>query len=482
METGGPTRRGFLKSVLGAAAGAAMAGVDGAEPAFGRVRGLAQAPGKRPNILYIHSHDTGRFTGPYGHQVHTPNLQQLAVDGIRFTQAFCGAPTCSPSRASLLTGQYPHSNGMFGLVNRGFRMTAFDRHILHTLRREAGYYSALVGLQHIAPDPAEIGYDKFEVIPGDHVEEVAPAAVQFLHNRPNKPFWLEVGFFETHRPFRQANQEDDPRYVLPPAPVPDVDATRQDTAEFCASIRKLDWGVGQVLAALEKEGLAENTLVISTTDHGPAFPEMKCNLYDGGMGVHLIMRGPGGFHGGKLCEAMVSQVDLFPTLCDLLDIPHPNWLQGRSFLPVIRGTQKEVNDQIYGEVNYHGSYEPMRAVRTKQWKYIHRFGDYPRQVLPNCDDGLSKTYWVEHGWGKKVVSREELYDLTFDPNERNNLASQPAHQERLGQMRRLLNDWMVATADPLLTGPVKVNRGAMVNPPNEVSGRKEPLVPVTTIQ
>src|SRR6185437_13723085 len=116
-------------------------------------------------------------------------------------------------------------------------------------------------------------------------------------------------------------------------PIPDVPTTRRDMADFHATVRKLDSGIGEVLTALEAAGLADNTLVISTTDHGISFPNMKCNLYDGGMGVHLVMRGPGVFQGGKVCDAMISQVDVFPTICDLLQISSPSWLQGLSFLP-----------------------------------------------------------------------------------------------------------------------------------------------------
>ena len=170
-----------------------------------------------------------------------------------------------------------------------------------------------------------------EVFPGNHVEGVAPAAVRFLHSAPRQPFWLTVGFFETHRQYRPAEAGDDWRSLQPPPPIPDVPDTRRDMAGFHASVRKLDWGVGEVLAALEATGLAANTLVISTTDHGIAFPKMKCNLYDAGMGVHLVMRGPGGFTGGKACDALISHLDLFPTLCELLNLAPPAWLQGRSF-------------------------------------------------------------------------------------------------------------------------------------------------------
>jgi arylsulfatase A-like enzyme len=201
---------------------------------------------------------------------------------------------------------------------------------------------------------------------------------------------------------------------------------------------------------------------------------MKCNLYDAGMGIHLIMRGPGGFTGGKVCDALISQLDLFPTLCDLLNITPPTWLEGRSFMPVIRGTSPEVNDAVFAEVNFHVSYEPKRAVRTKRWKFIRHFGDFKHPVLPNCDKGPSKTYWVENGWADQTIPAEELYDLLFDPNEQNNLAGVSSHQSTLNEMRKRLDAWMRSTNDPLLSGPVKVPPGAVVHDPYETPPSTRP--------
>ena len=350
----------------------------------------------------------------------------------------------------------------------------YEHHIVRTLRREAGYSSALIGLQHIAKDPHIIGYDYIEspVQSCPHVNAVtavAPRAVRFIRSRPKEPFWLTVGFFETHRPYYQSTLGDKARYIEPPMPILDVPPSRQDMANFHETVRTLDWGVGEVLVALEEAGLAENTLVISTTDHGIAWPSMKCNLSDGGIGVHLVMRGPGGFIGGKVCDTLISQLDMFPSLCELLKIEPPEWLQGRSFLPVLRGETQEINEAIFAEVNYHASYEPKRALRTKRWKYIRHFGDYMHPVLPNCDDSPTKAYWVEHGWAEKTVPREALYDLIFDPNERNNLASDPSHKPNLAEMRHRLDVWMRLTKDPLLHGSVKAPRGARINPPDEIS-------------
>lgn len=459
-----PGRRDFLKaSITGAVGGALLPQV---------ASGSSQTSGRPLNILYIHSHDTGRLTSPYGCAVPTPSLQRLASEGVLFRQAYCAAPTCSPSRASLLTGECPHSNGMLGLVNRGFSMTTtgYQHHIVRTLR-DAGYHSELIGLQHIATDPHTIGYDHVEVVPGNRVVDVTPQAVRFINSHPKQPFWLTVGYFETHRPYHKAAPEDDQRCVEPPKPIPDVPASRLDMANFHETVRTLDWGVGEVLAALDAAGLAENTLVISTTDHGIAWPMMKCNLYDGGMGVHLIMRGPGGFTGGKVCDSMISHLDVFPTICELLRITPPAWLQGRSFLPVIRGETLEINDTVFAEVNYHASYEPKRAVRTKRWKYIRHYGERRHPVLPNCDDGPTKAYWIKNGWAEQIVSPEALYDLLFDPNERNNLVGDSSHRPTLEEMRKRLDAWMRSTNDPLLHGPVKAPSGARVNDPNETSPR-----------
>lgn len=419
----------------------------------------------RPNILYIHSHDTGRYIQPYGHAVPTPHLQRLAEEGVLFRQAFCAAPTCSPSRAALLTGQCAHSSGMLGLAHRGFALKDYSQHLVHTLRR-AGYQSALAGVQHVAPpnEPERIGYD--QVLSRSDPEL---AAVRFLESAPPQPFFLDVGFFETHRRFNPAGEAVDARYTLPPAPLPDAPEVRRDMAEFKLAGARLDRKVGMVLDTLARQGLAENTLVISTTDHGIAFPHMKCSLTDHGIGVSLILRGPGLFSGGKVIDALVSHIDLFPTLCEVLEAERPAWLQGRSLLPLLRGEADEVNDAIFAEVTYHAAYEPKRAVRTRRWKYIRRFDGRERTVLPNCDDGPSKQSWLDHGWRERPVAVEELYDLVFDPNETCNAAGDPAQAGALDEMRRRLDRWMRETQDPLLHGPVALPPGAVANDPDGLS-------------
>lgn len=422
----------------------------------------------RPNILYIHSHDTGRYVQPYGHAIPTPNIQRLAEQGVLFRKAFCAAPTCSPSRASLLTGQYAHCNGMLGLAHRGFSLYDPQQHLVHTLRK-AGYYSALIGEEHIATDRNTIGYDHVLPIESFHADTLVPAAIDVLTRGLTQPFFLSVGFFETHREFMQPRSDKDANYVLPPAPLPDTPETRRDISTFKASAWELDQGMGKVFKALDDCGLTDNTLVICTTDHGIAFPRMKANLTDHGIGVMLIMRGPGGFANGQVCDALVSHIDIYPTICDLLGLEPPSWLQGTSLLPLVRGEQEQVRDTIFAEVTYHAAYEPTRAVRTQRWKYIRRFDHHLGPILPNCDDSPSKNILLAHGWKERPRPLEQLYDLIFDPTESCNIANDLSMSPVLEEMRIRLDNWMDSTHDPLLQGPVPAPPGSELNDPDQLS-------------
>jgi arylsulfatase A-like enzyme len=428
-----------------------------------------------PNILYIHSHDTGRYIQPYGHNVPTPNFQRLAEEGVLFRKAFCAAPVCSASRASLLTGKNPHVNGMIGLAHNGFRLHNPREHLAGYLQG-LGYHTALCGIEHTDTDPIRLGYQEILSKGSLTAETVAGSAVSFLQGRKaengeqSEPFFLSVGFFETHRVFPDPGPEEDPRYCLPPAPLPDTPETRGDMASFKASARLLDDAVGTVLQALQDAGLVENTLVIATTDHGIAFPGMKCNLTDHGVGVLLILRGPASngdsrrrWEGGMVLDTMVSHLDLFPTLCETLGSAPPPGLDGCSLLPLLEDPAVELHDELFSEVTYHAAYEPQRAIRTERWKYIRRFDPRPGPVLCNCDDGPSKYVWIDNGWGDRAPAEEQLYDLMFDPQERHNLVGQMTHETALNDMRSRLRQWMDETEDPLLKGPVPLPPGTAVN-------------------
>jgi N-sulfoglucosamine sulfohydrolase len=421
-----------------------------------------------PNILYLHSHDTGRHVEPYGKPVATPNIQHLAHQGILFRQAFCAVPTCSGSRGALLTGQYGHSNGLTGLAHRGFELRDYRQHIVNTLRR-AGYWSALIGEQHISKRPDVIGYDTVVKVPTTHVGSVAPIASKLIADGPPQPFFLSVGFFETHREFFAPSSILDALYSDPPANLPDTPETRRDMAAFKASARALDQGVGAVLQALDEHRLGDDTLVLFTTDHGIPFPGAKATLYDRGLGVTLILRGPGGFDGGRVVDALVSHLDLYPMLCDLAGLDHPPFLQGRSLLPVVRREVDEIHDEIFAEGTFHVAYEPQRAVRTRRWKYIRRFGDRATPVLANTDDGPSKDVLLRYGWAERPVAFEQLYDLVFDPDEAANLVDDPRHAGVRRELADRLERWMRETDDPLLAGPIVPPAGVELNLPDQRS-------------
>ena len=415
----------------------------------------------------MHSHNTGRYVQPYGFAVPTPNLQRLAEQGVVFRQAYAAAPTCSPSRAALLTGRCPHSAGMLGLAHRGFCLHDPKQLLPHTLSR-AGYTTVRAGLQHavMSGREDELGYDLTLEHETDHARDVIPGAVEYLDDQPDEPFFLDAGVSETHTPFPERPAEE-ARYVAPPMNLPDHPDIRQDFANFKAHAKAMDDAYGTLLDALDRNGLAENTLVICLADHGLQFPCGMCNLTDAGLETYFILRGPGGCESGKAIDAMISHIDVFPTVCELAGVDPPDWLEGKSLLPLVTGEVDALHEEVFGEVTYHAAYEPMRCVRTTRHKYIRRYDDRERPVLPNLDPGRSRDVMIDCGIAKQPRWQEALFDLAFDPHERDNRIDDPALAEVLRDMRGRLDRWMTQTDDPILQGlPVKAPRGAKYNDPD----------------
>jgi arylsulfatase A-like enzyme len=339
---------------------------------------------------------------------------------------------------------------MHGNVTRGFRLAEPSRHLANVLGRH-GYHTALAGVQHVMPQASGIGYR--EVLPGGPAE-AHRAAAAFLRRPPRRPFFLSVGFHETHRPFPEAPAPTPARSPQPPAPLPSLPATRADAAAFHASARRLDEKVGQVLSALLEADLEEETLVVYTTDHGPAFPGMKCTLGEGGIGVALLLSAPGLTTPGTEQEALVSHLDIAPTLCDWAGVPPPRWYRGRSLAPLLRGEVPAVREEAFAELTYHAAYEPQRAVRTGRYKYIRRHLPRRRVMLCNVDDSPSKEALLARGWAAERRDREQLYDLALDPLEQQNRARDPRYGLVLADLRDRLARWQERTADPLRRGGV----------------------------
>ena len=411
------------------------------------------------NFIYIHTHDSGREMQPYGAAANNPSLMRLAKDSIMFRNAHCVAPTCSPSRAAMLTGMTAHNSGMYGLAHRGFSLNDYSKHIGNYLRTQ-GYYTALIGVQHEAKDPAVIGYNETHA---DHVFKGKPPivsdarsleiATDFLKERKDNqtPFFLSFGLRSTHRKFMETDDSMD-GFVRLPYPLADNKQNRHDYCEYLKTLDIVDHCVGSILDTLESLDMLEDTAIMFTTDHGIAFPQMKGNLFDGGTGVALMFRLP--HKKPQVSDALVSHLDVFPTVCDILGAEKPNWLQGNSLMPIINGESDEINDYIFTETTYHATYEPSRAVRTKDAKLIRFYEDDRKIRFANIDASACKDTFLTSPLPHLQRSREMLFDLIADPSERINLIDVPEYRETYNRLSALLDHQMEATDDPLLNGPL----------------------------
>lgn len=428
------------------------------------------------NIIYIHTHDSGRYIQPYGCGVQTPNLMAFARDALLFRQCHNAGPTCSPSRAALLTGLSPHECGMEGLAHRGWKLNDYARHLAPYLGAH-GFHTALCGVQHEAPDSALIGYS--ELISPSRDNPAAPANKDVLNahacadfiaryfTRPErKPLFLAFGMTATHRTYPDLPANDTSfDYTLPPPVVYDCEQNRRDMAAYQRSAAIADESAGVVLDALKRAGVWEESLIFFTTDHGPAFPHMKCTLYDTGTGVSLMMRLPGGARNGRATDALVSHIDLYPTLCEAAGVPAPAGLRGVSLMPILRGEADRAGEAVFCEVTYHAAYEPKRSIRTERYKLIRFFDSHNGAVLANIDDGPAKRFLLDHGCLSGAHAREMLFDLYADPLERDNVAQDVRYQDVYADLWSRLDRWMLETGDPLLAHGARVPKpeGARVN-------------------
>lgn len=418
------------------------------------------------NILYIHSHDTGRHIGPYGYPVNTPNLLNLAKQGTLFRHAFCAASSCSAARASLMTGMYPHQNGMTGLAHRGWYLHDYSKTLVSFLN-DQGYHTALMGESHITPyDETDlIGYDEVVQDNSTPTEQMVEVAEKWFDNVPDQPWFLSCGFWDTHRTAYPEPSAERAKYggVMPG--FPDTPDLRADYDAFCQAVERLDDGMGRVFAALDKSGQADNTIVIATTDHAPGFPTYKANVSDKGLGVFMVIRAPG-TESGLVYEPIVSHLDIFPTICQLIDADAPDWLEGKSLAPALSGNTKPLHTAVFGEANYHAAYEPQRSIRTDSYRYFERHNGRNAPVRPNIDDGATKQHWLANN---PEYVPQNLYDIINDPLEQHNLAGNPTYADIQAKMSKQLHAWQKKTADPLLKGGLNIPDTAVANNPDQDS-------------
>jgi arylsulfatase A-like enzyme len=412
----------------------------------------------RPNVLLIVVHDLGTRLGCYGYDnVPSANLDRLAAEGVRFTRNFCTAPYCSPSRGSIVSGQYPHVNGLMGLVNLGWDWRE-EAPTLAKCLGAAGCDTHLFGFQHEARNEHidRLGFGSVSDRSLSHnCRVVAPLVEEFLAARgegDGRPFYARVGFNEVHRSFRDYAPED-PAKVSLPAWVEDTPGAREDFAEYDGAIREMDAAVGRILGALEAAGLGENTVVVFTTDHGSPFPRAKATLYEAGVNTALLMRWPAGeISGGRVFDEMLSNVDLFPTLLEICGAEDPGGIQGRSFLPLLRGGGYEPREWVFAEKNTSRT-DAKRCVRTDKYKYIRNCNPGPQLML----SGDAENSLTRRDMGNDHVAPRpevELYDLEEDPLERENLAGRAEFEDVEGDMAARLRELQEETGDPILAGPI----------------------------
>jgi arylsulfatase A-like enzyme len=432
------------------------------------------------NLIYINTHDSGKIISPYGWNVPTDNLMDFAKDSMLFSNAFCCGPTCSPSRAAMLTGTYPHQNGMLGLAQRGFDLNDKSKHLANFLKNN-GYHTCISGIQHelgwyldldVEADKS-LGYQ--DVLTQDakaynredlHLwdAENSKSVSEWLDKYDDgKPFMLSYGMHSTHRPYPvEIDEVVNENYIKPINHIHNNKENRHDFAEFMTSLKHADENVKVIIEALKRNNFYENSIIIFTTDHGVALPFNKCNLSDNGMAVSLIMKVPSQ-QKGDLYEGIISNIDIFPTICDLMNIEKPEYLEGKSFAKVFNDTSIEVNQELFAEVNFHTSYEPMRCIRTNRYKYIKYFDDFEKINLSNIDTSIPKDFLMENGLKDLSKPRELLYDLFMDPSEGNNLSESVKYSNIKIQLEKKLNEHMVNTNDPLIDGQITIKPNYKVN-------------------
>lgn len=426
----------------------------------------------RPNFILIHGHDLGRWLSCYERpEIPTPNIDRLAQESLVFEQAFSSAPLCTPARGAMLTGLSPHANGLVGLAHDSW--TYFDDvQTLPELLAPLGYSSTLVGLQHEQNDPRVLGYDQVlgvGFLPRALV--VAEAACEWLKRYDNShPFFLNVGMWEAHRPWPIEDYTPvDPAQVHVPSYLPDNEMTRADIAAMYSAIAQFDRAVGSVLESLHITGLSSTTLLVLTTDHGVPFPRAKGTLYDSGTGVAFVVRPPTEWNVTPCrIRQQISHLDLVPTFLELAGDSALPVHEGHSLAPTILRATEPFVYPIFSEKTYHDTYDPIRAVRTEDRKYIRNFTAGPKLSLAK-DLEASAT---RQGMGNAHLSPrpfEEFYLLDVDPDELNNVIHDEALADEIDEFRAMLQNWMERTGDPLLYGEIQP-----AEPPTRVT-RARPL-------
>ncbi|MEO7317850.1 MAG: sulfatase [Chthoniobacteraceae bacterium] len=423
-----------------------------------------RAGDSKPNILWLIAEDMGPTAlACYGQKaVATPVIDQLARDGVRFTRAYTTCPVCSPSRSAFMTGMYQTTIGAHhhrAHRDDGYRLPDGVR-LLTEWMRDAGYFTA--NLMQLPPEFGFKGAGKTDW-------NFTPPASSFDSKKwselaARQPFFAQINFQETHRAYRGPKRADPARIELPPY-YPDHPVAREDYAAYLDSAAELDRKVGLVLARLEKEGLAENTIVFFFGDNGESMVRGKQFCYEEGLHVPLIVRWPAKlaepahFKAGTVDDRLIEAIDFAPTLLDLAGANVPSKMQGRVMFgervapprEYAFGARDRCDETVFR----------LRTVRDRRFRYMRNFTPERPFLQPNGYKEKQYPVWTLlpklHAEGKLTPAQaalcaptmppEELYDLETDPHEIHNLAAEPAHAETLARLRGVLEKWIEDTND-----------------------------------
>lgn len=442
------------------------------------------AQSKRPNIILIVADDHGRGDlGCYGNSVvKTPNLDALASEGVRFTNAFCTTASCSASRSVILSGLYNHFNGQYGHQHDYHHFSSFNTvRSLPVLLSHGGYRTIRIGKYHVAPEEV---YQFDATLRGNerNAVQMADACRELFASQDTRPFFLYFCTSDPHRgggkatdlphqPDRFGNRQQgypgvnevkyDPKEVVVPDYLPDGPECRAELAQYCQAVSRIDQGIGRLVGHLKEAGQYDNTVLIYISDNGIAFPGAKTTVYEPGLNLPCIVRTPWQQNKGIATDAMINWADLTPTILDWAGAtPRDYQFHGRSFASELEREHAEGWDTTYASHTFHEitMYYPMRVVRERRFKLIWNIAhglDYPF-----ASDLWESATWqatIRSGaryYGKRTVDAYlhrpafELYDLRSDPHEVRNLADDPQHKDTLGRMKAKLQAFQKQTRDP----------------------------------
>lgn len=414
------------------------------------------AQAQQPNLVFIIADDcTFHDIGCYGGQAHTPNIDKLAGEGMKFERCFQSAPMCSPTRHNIYTGLYPVKSGAY--PNHTFAR-AGTKSIVHFLK-PLGYRVALSGKTHIGPQV---------VFPFEYSGKKNPdmqAIDQLLAEcgESDTPFCLFACSNEPHSPWNKGDASRyPPQQVKLPPYIADTPVVRENFSNYLAEITYYDSQVGQILDLLDNRGLRDNTLVMVVSEQGNSFPFAKWTCYGNGLQSAMIVRWPGKVKAGSVVEALVEYTDIAPTFIEAAGGEPIAALDGESFLGVLTGKTDRHKDYSFGEMTTRGiingsdSY-PIRSVRDARYRLVWNLNheakftnactssNYFRSMVAAADAGDQHAKQLVHRYHYRPEF--ELFDCDADPLEMNNLAGDSEHAAVLARLKQRLRQWMEQQGD-----------------------------------